>query len=74
MKLALFIIMCSALYNKCLPPIDTGQLYDTHYDCMVAGYNKTLKTTEEIGSEDVNLHKTYIKFYCREIPNMEKNT
>jgi len=41
---------------------------------MVAGYNKTLKTTEEIGSEDVNLHKTYIKFYCREIPNMEKNT
>ena len=35
MKIALFMIMCSALANECMPPHKLGQ-YDTLYECLNA--------------------------------------
>jgi len=67
MKVVLLIIMCSALYQKCLSPHQMPNTYNNYYNCMVAGYKESIKIIKEIGSEDVNEHKTSIKFYCREI-------
>ena len=33
---------------------------------MVAGYAEALRKTEEIGKEEINKHKIYIKFDCIE--------
>ena len=38
--------------------------YDTHYECMIAGYNESIKKAKEIGPEEVNKYGTIIKFFC----------
>jgi len=39
-------------------------LYNTHYECMIAGYNEALGKAKEIGPEEVNKYGTIIKFFC----------
>jgi hypothetical protein len=38
--------------------------FDDGYDCMVQGYVAALEKIEEIGREEVNNSKLYIKFGC----------
>tara|TARA_X000001388_G_scaffold69189_2_gene57545 strand:- start:540 stop:692 length:153 start_codon:yes stop_codon:yes gene_type:complete len=45
--------------------------YDSHYDCMLAGYEEATKKAKEIGSKDVNRYGTIIKFYCYQPPETE---
>ncbi len=49
-----------------MPPFQVDKIYKDGYDCMVDGYNMSLQKTEEIGREDINKHKIYIKFGCNE--------
>ena len=63
MKIALFMIMCSAIANECMPPHKLGH-YDNLYECLNAGYTESLKKSKEIGQEEVNKHEIYIKFVC----------
>ena len=53
MKIALFMIMCSAIANECMPPHKLGH-YDNLYECLNAGYTESLKKSKEIGQEEVN--------------------
>ena len=57
------MIMCSAVANQCLEPHKL-KTYDSFYECMVAGYTESLNKTEEIGLEEINNNKIYIKFVC----------
>ena len=63
MKFVLSMIMCTSVYNQCLPPFPLD-LYDSHYECMMAGYNESIKKAKEIGPEEINKYGTVIKFYC----------
>jgi hypothetical protein len=65
MKIALFLIMCSAVANECMPPHYFGD-YDSYYDCFDAGYTESLRKTKEVGQEQINEYKIYIKFNCIE--------
>tara|TARA_R100001129_G_scaffold11184_2_gene7374 strand:+ start:989 stop:1162 length:174 start_codon:yes stop_codon:yes gene_type:complete len=38
--------------------------YDSHYDCMLAGYNEAIDKAKEIGPKDINEYGTIIKFFC----------
>jgi hypothetical protein len=67
MKIALAMIICSALYQKCLPPYPIPGTYNNHYDCMIAGYEESHKKLKEIGKEEINNYRTFIKFICAEI-------
>ena len=40
--------------------------YNSHYECMIAGYEESLKKAKEIGPEEINKYGTIIKFYCLE--------
>ena len=60
------MIMCSAVANQCMPPFQIDKVYNDGYDCMVDGYKIALDKTEEIGREDINESKIYIKFGCNE--------
>ena len=70
MKFVLTMIMCTSVYNQCLPPFPMAELYNSHYECMMAGYNESIKKAKEIGPEEINEYRTVIKFYCtqEEIP------
>ena len=61
------MIMCSGSVNTCLPPFTMPQTYNTIYECMVDGYATSQQKMIEIGPDDVNEHKIYIKFECNEI-------
>ena len=40
MKIALFLIMCSAVANECMPPHYFGE-HNDYYDCFDAGYTES---------------------------------
>ena len=60
------MIICSATSGTCLPPFRLDNFYKDGYDCMLDGYKMSLEKTEEIGREEINKHKIYIKFGCNE--------
>lgn len=64
MKLVLALIMCSATYSTCLPPIDTKKEFNNWYDCSIAGYQESLNLLQTSFFEEVNKHKLYVKFFC----------
>ena len=64
MKFILSMVMCTSVYQQCLPPFPMAELYDSHYECLMAGYNESIKKAKEIGPEEINKYGTIIKFYC----------
>ncbi len=66
MNFALNLILCSAVSNSCLPPYRYPDLFVDGYSCMIAGNNESIAKLEEIGYEDVNKNKLFIKFLCNE--------
>ena len=63
MKIALFLILCSGVAESCLEP-HKFNVYDSFYDCMSAGYQESFNKNSQIGPEEVNEYKMYIKFIC----------
>ena len=56
--------MCTSVYNMCLDPFPMPTKYSSHYECMIAGYEESIKKAKEIGREDINKYGTIIKFFC----------
>ena len=72
MKFILGLIICSRVYQSCLPPHEWHEKFNSHYECMMFGYEESIKKAKEIGPKDVNEYRTIIKFYCYQEP--ETNT
>lgn len=68
--IALYMFMCAQTTGQCLQPIQVAVL-SNYYDCMVRGYSESIRKTNEIGKEEINKHKIYMKFMCREIITKE---
>ena len=66
MNFVLSLVMCSAVANTCLPPFKYPDLFVDGYSCMIAGNYESITKLEEIGYQDVNENKIYIKFICTE--------
>ena len=64
MKILLSLIICSQVANTCLEPYPWPETFRTQYDCMVFGYEESLKKMQEIGKEEVNKYNVYIRFTC----------
>ena len=58
------MIICSSVFQLCLPPHPMPEIYNSYYECMIAGYEESIKKAKEIGSEDINKYGTIIKFFC----------
>tara|TARA_R100001224_G_C3936529_1_gene120700 strand:- start:301 stop:537 length:237 start_codon:yes stop_codon:yes gene_type:complete len=67
MEFLLTVVMCSAQVNACLEPFQFPDPYPSIYECMVDGYKKSGEKIIEIGPDDVNSHRLYIKFECNEV-------
>ena len=64
MKFVLTMIICTSIYNMCLDPHPMPEKYGSHYECMIAGYEESIKKAKEMGPEDINKYGTIIKFFC----------
>ena len=63
----LTIVMCSTIANTCLDPHTFPKAYDTYYDCLLDGYQKSIEKTKEVGREEINQYQIYSKFGCQKI-------
>ena len=64
MKFILGMIICSSVYNTCLPPYEWPEKFNSHYECMIFGYEESIRKAKEIGPKDINQYGTIIKFFC----------
>ena len=64
MKIVLILYLCSYTAGSCLPGYQVPDKFDDMYDCMNAGYTKSIKKMEEVGRKDVNEHEIFIRFAC----------
>ena len=70
-KFILGLIMCSSVYQTCLPPHEWPDKFNSHYECMMFGYEESIRKAQKIGPKDVNEFRTIIKFYCYEEKEIE---
>ena len=71
MKFLLSIVICSQVAGTCLPPYPWPDKFDTQYDCLMFGYKESMIKLQEIGSQEVNQHNMFIKFYCSPVQSTE---
>ena len=64
MNFTLFMLICSLTAGECMPPHPMPDKYNSIYDCLNAGYAESLRKSKEIGKEEINKHKIYIRFVC----------
>ena len=75
MKWILILYICSMNTNNCPDSSITPYQFDTHYDCVEAGYkmayNKfvNLEKMEDLDKDFLEEKKIVIKFECRGIIN-----
>ena len=71
MKIALAIIMCSYVYSECMDPYVFPEKYNSHYECMIAGHEKSISKMKEIGKRTTNREELYFKFVCYPVKEQE---
>ena len=64
MKILLSLVICSQVAGTCLEPYEWPQRFNTQYECLMFGYEESLKKMREIGPTDVNQYDMYVKFTC----------
>ena len=74
MKIALAIIMCSYAYSECMDPYEFPKKYNSHYECMIAGHEKSISKMKEIGKRITNRDELYFKFACYEVEDPGEDT
>ena len=66
-ELVLFLYLCSGAANTCLAPYKWPERFEDSFTCMVKGYEEAARKTIEIGRQEINQHKIFIKFDCLEV-------
>jgi hypothetical protein len=64
MKILLSLIICSQVAGTCLQPYHWPTRFNTQYECLMFGYEESIRKMEEIGSDDVNKYNMFLRFTC----------
>ena len=64
MKFLLTLIMCSYTEATCLPPFTHPEKFRDAYDCLMFGYEESMKKMKDLGREEVNKHNMFVRFTC----------
>ena len=66
MKYFLILWVCSAINGACmLPPIQSNQLFDSHYECVKSGYLDGLQIVQAMGRIEIEKNKLFVAFNCK---------
>ena len=73
MKYILILYMCSLTTNQCPNSSVSGYQFNSHYDCVNAGYAiaqktfRNLKKLEDWDRPDFEKEKIVVRFECKEL-------
>ena len=66
MKFILLLWVCSAINGSCmLPPLQKSQSFNSHYECVSAGYLEGLKMVQTIGRTEIEKNRLFVAFNCK---------
>ena len=66
MKYFLLLWVCSAINGACmLPPIQSNQLFNSHYECVNAGYIDGMQIVQAMGKKIVEEQRLFVAFNCQ---------
>ena len=66
MKYFLLLWVCSAINGSCMtPPIQKSQLFNSHYECVTAGYVDGLQMVQAMGKEIIEKNRLFVAFNCK---------
>lgn len=60
----LTIFVCMSTTGTCAPGILQETKYNDLYDCLDAGYHRSIEAITEIGREDTNKFGFLVRFTC----------
>mgnify|MGYP003124393668 CR=1 FL=1 len=63
MKVALVMIICSQVAGECMKPHFLKN-HDSFSECLIGGYEESIKKIKELGKDEVNKHEIVVKFKC----------
>ena len=66
MKYFLLLWVCSAINGACmLPPLQSSQFFNNHYECVTAGYLEGLQMVQAIGEIEIEKNRLFVAFNCK---------
>ena len=66
MKFFLILWVCSAIDGSCItPPIQNSQPFNSHYECVTAGYLAGQQMIQAMGEEMVEKNRLFVAFNCK---------
>ena len=66
MKYFLLLWVCSAINGSCLvPPIQSNQLFNSHYECVTEGYLEGLQVVQAMGAIEIEKNRLFVAFNCK---------
>ena len=66
MKYFLLLWVCSSISGSCMvPPIQKSQLFNSHYECVKAGYLEGLQMVQAIGRIEIEKNRLFVAFNCK---------
>ena len=66
MKYFLILWVCSAINGSCmLPPIQSNQIFSSHYECVKSGYLEGLQMVQTIGKIEIEKNRLFVAFNCK---------
>ena len=64
MKFILVFTICTQMYQNCLPPTSHSDVYSSHYECAISGYEIAKEMMNQMGQNRVNNDQIVIGFKC----------
>ena len=64
MKFMLVIYACSVVHGACGERVQNPELYNTHKECALAGYELSIEAINVLEESLVNQEKIFFKFNC----------
>ena len=66
MKFFLILWVCSAIDGFCMaPPIQNTQPFNSHYECVNAGYIDGMQMVQAMGEKVVEKNRLFVAFNCQ---------
>jgi len=65
MKFILVFTICTQMYQNCLPPTPSQEIYNSHFECATSGYKIAEEMMKQMGQDRVNNDRIVIGFKCQ---------
>jgi hypothetical protein len=65
-KFILTVQLCSIVHMDCMKEFQSNIVFNSYYECMVSGHQRSINTFNNMGEQLVDRAKIVVKFSCQE--------